>query len=171
MTVQTPTIAVPAARRGPGRRRGLGLAVGALVAVAAGIGLRQVGRDGGATDPASPPATAVERTVAPRPAEAETTVYVVGSPEQAEATRAGLAEADAVRAQLAQSPLAYQVVVVADGEADAFFRMMGEQDAVRAQLGLPSLVVDDLRAAGGATVPSVRAETGGCGTRAHAAAC
>ena len=144
MTTQTPAIAIPAPRHGPGRRLGFGLAIGAVVAVTAGVGLWQAER-GGTTDPASPPTAAVERTAEARPAETATTVYVVGSAAQAEAVQRGIADADAIRAQVGEASLATQVTVVADGEADAFFRMMAEQDAIRAELGLPGLTVVDLR--------------------------
>jgi hypothetical protein len=220
MTMQTSSIVVPAPRRGPGRRFGLGLALGAVVAVAAGVGLWQAGRDG-ATDPASPPPTAVERTVTPRSAESAPTVYVVGSAAQAEAMERAIAEADAIRATLGEPALNDSVLVVASETEETALQVLAEQDAIRAELGLPPFQIVDLRApaaslprvdavsysdaemyqrwlqaqgaaaegaapmgglaelirdggtpaSAGVQVATVRSETGGCGTVAHAAAC
>src|SRR5215208_4102947 len=110
MTTQTPSIAVPAPGRGPGRR--LGLAIGAVIAVAAGVGLWQANRGGGTTDTESPPTTAVARPSVAQSTEPVQTVYVVGSQAQADAMRAALAEADAIRASLGEAPLLDQVPVV-----------------------------------------------------------
>jgi hypothetical protein len=145
MTMQNSSIVVPAPRRGPGRRFGLGLALGAVVAVAAGVGLWQAGRDSGTTEPATPPTTAVERTVTPRSTIAGTTVYVVGSAEQAEAMQRAIAEADAIRATLGEPALNESVLVVASAEDEGVLAMLAEQDGVRNQLGLPPIQIVDLR--------------------------
>jgi hypothetical protein len=145
MTMQTSSIVVPAPRRGPGRRLGLGLALGAVVAVAAGVGLWQSGRDSGTTEPAAPPTTAVERTVTPRSTVTGPTVYVVGSAEQAEAMQRAITEADNIRASLGETYLNESVLLVASAEDEAVLTMLAEQDAVRDQMGLPPIRIVDLR--------------------------
>ena len=145
MTTQTPSIVIPTSRRGSGRRRLLGLTGAAIIAVAAGAGLWQVERTSDTTNTVPQPAAALERPPMDESAETTQMLYVVGSQAQADAIRAALAEANAIRAHLGALPLADQVAVVAEAEAAAFFRMIDGQDAVRANLGLPSMVVVDLR--------------------------
>jgi len=161
MTTQTTSIAAPAPRRGPGRALRIGLALGAVVAIGAGVGLWRAERGGDTADPATPPTTAVARPSTAASAEPVRTIYVVGSEEQAVAMQAALAEADAIGVQSGAAPRIDQVMVVPDAEADAFFRMMAEQDALRAQLGLPGATVVDLRHQPSAAAPTPADTAGG----------
>jgi hypothetical protein len=152
MAMQTPSIAAPAPRR-PGRRLGLGLAVGAVVAVALGIGLWRADRHGSTTDPAAPPPAAVERPAGGGAAETVATVYIVGSAAEADKLQHAIAEGDAIRATMGEAALDSSVLVVASEQDEAVLQMLAEQDAIRAQLGLPQHRFVDLRAPA-AGVPS-----------------
>jgi len=83
----------------------------------------------------------------PRRTEEGQTVYLVGSVEQADAIRRGIAEAEAIRADVAAPPLTVHtaVLVIAAEEEERMLRALGDADATRDSLGLPGLVVVDLR--------------------------
>jgi len=83
----------------------------------------------------------------PRQTEVVQIVYLAGSTEQADAIRRGIAEADAIRADVAAPPLTAHtaVLVIAAGEEAQILRGLGDADAIRESLGLPGLMVVDLR--------------------------
>jgi len=72
-------------------------------------------------------------------------VYLVGTPEQAEQTWFGLHEAETIRYLLGE-PAVRSAVLLVDSEDEArLLRLLGDADAVRDALGLPPLLVEDLR--------------------------
>lgn len=160
MNSQTSSISIPVSRRS-GRRRHTGLLVGtlAVAVVLAGAGFWQSQRDSGRTQPASEPATAMERPVKVPSVETPTTIYVVASAEQEAAVLAALDEANVVRLQRGEAPMFDQVLLVPNDDMDVL-QVMNEQDAIRASLGLPSLTVVDLRGQVATAAPvDITAET------------
>ena len=155
MTMQTPSIAIPRAPRTPGRRTIIGLAVGAALAVAAGVGLWTTNRGGDATT-VSQPTAPVERSVTMNHTDAGPTYYVVASQAQADTVQTGINEANAIRAQLGAAPLAAEVLGFASAEDEAFFlSALQEADTDHGGLGLPGVTVVDLRTQPTASTPAL----------------
>jgi len=138
--------------------REIGAAVRALgglalaLALAAGIGAWQLGRDDGTAigNPraASMPAPAPAQRVGGRASEVAATYYLVASEAQAAEVEAALDEANAAREQLGESTRAHRVVPLDNREAEAEFRRgLDEANSILASRGLAPLRAVDLRSA------------------------
>lgn len=73
------------------------------------------------------------------------TLYIVGSQAQVDATRAALAEADAIRHSLREGPLASRVLLAGAADVERQLGVITEENHTRAALGLPLIQVVDLR--------------------------
>ena len=146
MTMPTPSIAIPRAPRRPGRRTVIGLAAGAALAVAAGVGLWEANRGGDATmaGEQAPSAVVAAPAARVRPADAIITVSIVDSQEEKLRLERGLDEGTALHAQLGERPLANQVVLVAATTEEAV-RLMELYSGYQNVLGQP-VTFNDFRA-------------------------
>ena len=74
------------------------------------------------------------------------TYYLVGSQAQADTVQARITEANAIRVELGEAPLAAETLHFASAEDEAFFlAALREADTVRGGLGLSGVTVVDLR--------------------------
>ena len=150
MTVRTPTI-VTGRSAGPfGRDRalvaaGLALLIATIVAVV--VWQARGGDEVAVEAPAATISQPAQVSFAPAAtATAVPTVVIVGSQEAAERLRAGLDEAEAVRAGMGLAPLETEIVVAAtDAEAERIAAATQEANQIRAGLGLPEIPFTDLR--------------------------
>ena len=145
MTMQTPAIAIPRAPRTPGRRLVIGLAAGAALALAAGVGLWDANRGRDATT-VSQPTAPVERSVTTSHSDAGPTYFLVASQAQADTVQAGITDVNAIRAELGEPLLDDQVLVVSAADAGAAFWVASQEaDSMRQLLGLVGATIVDLR--------------------------
>ena len=121
MTMPTPSIAIPRAPRRPGRRTFIGLAVGAALAVAAGVGLWEANRGGDSTTAGeqAPSAAMVAPAARVAPVDTILTVNIVGTEEAKLRLEQGLDEGSAIRDLQGERPLENHVVLVAATDEEA----------------------------------------------------
>jgi hypothetical protein len=158
-THQVPTIGPTSHPRVPHPGTVAALAALALLLAASAL-LSRATRDEESVTPAP---EAVPTAPAPAtPVRAPTdalTVYLVGTPAQAELAQRGISEAEAIRAELRNTGVAGEtnsesmVLLVASAEGETALRWLVEQDAIRAELGLPPIRFVDLRTVAAATPP------------------
>jgi hypothetical protein len=151
-----PTVDVSKHTRKPLILAACGAAV--VLAVAAGIGARQLTRDEGVSETATtgsgsaqPAAVSAAPRDSVRPAsDLLSVVYLAGSPDEADRQQQIIDEGNVVRASFGMPRMHASVLVITSPDQESMIRSgLADADAIGVSLGLPPVTIIDLRPAAG----------------------